>query len=207
MKKSLVAFGLGVSIMFVGCGGQPNVDIVDENQTDQNQSVINPETNTSNVVASDTAIVNTTPVEQNLSTENVNVVAETVVGDTDVVHTDETQNLLSTLSKKIVYFDFDKFDIRDDMINTLSEVANILKDNARNYTIRLEGNCDEWGSDEYNYALGLKRAKAVKSYLISLGVDGNKLTIISYGESNPVCTAHTKECWQKNRRVNFTILP
>ena len=89
----------------------------------------------------------------------------------------------------------------------MENVANLLKDSQGNWTLRIEGNCDEWGSDEYNYALGLKRAKSVKTALIDLGLDSNKLTIISYGETNPVCTSHTKECWAKNRRDNFTLLP
>jgi peptidoglycan-associated lipoprotein len=205
LKKSLLALGLGVSIIFVGCTKQPDIEVVEENETEQNQSVVVQPNNTTS--DNNVTVINTTPQEQNLSNDNVNVVVETVVDDTTIVTTDEVQNLSALLSKKSIYFDFDKFEIRDDMINSLSEVANILKDNSKTFTIRLEGNCDEWGSDEYNYALGLKRAKAVKNYLSNLGVDVNKLTIISYGESNPVCSLHTKECWQQNRRVNFTILP
>jgi peptidoglycan-associated lipoprotein len=106
-----------------------------------------------------------------------------------------------------VHFDFDKYNIRPDQMPIVKEVANILKDIKDNYTVRIEGNCDEWGSDEYNYALGLKRAKTVKNALVDLGVDANKLTIISYGESNPVCTEHNRACWAKNRRDNFTLLP
>ena len=208
MKKSLFALGFGISIILVGCGEQPNIDISDENQTDQNRSVVEVN-NTIEPTNQPVVIVNTRPKEQNLSTTSVSVTNNDLI-DTDVVDTNETnkvQNLSAILSKKAIYFDFDKFEIKDDMINELSQIANIIKDNKKTFTVRIEGNCDEWGTDEYNYALGLKRAKAVKDYLAGLGVDKSKLTIISYGESNPVCTAHTKECWAKNRRVNFTILP
>ena len=117
------------------------------------------------------------------------------------------EQLASSLSKDVVYFNFDKYNIRADQMGVVENVAGLLKDANTNFTVRIEGNCDEWGTDEYNYALGLKRAKSVKTALSDLGVDSNRLTIISYGETNPVCTSHTKSCWAKNRRDNFTLLP
>ena len=73
--------------------------------------------------------------------------------------------------------------------------------------IKLEGNCDEWGSDEYNYALGLKRAKATKDALVADGVDAKKIVMVSFGESNPVCTQRNTACWKMNRRVDYRLLP
>jgi len=109
---------------------------------------------------------------------------------------------------KIIHFDFDKYNIREDQKPLVSEDASLINsDMAKDFSVKLEGNCDEWGSDEYNYALGLKRAKSVKSALEALGVDGNRLMIISYGKTNPVCNEHTKACWAKNRRVEFKFLP
>jgi peptidoglycan-associated lipoprotein len=81
------------------------------------------------------------------------------------------------------------------------------KDGAKSLNVKLEGNCDEWGSDEYNFALGLKRAEAVKKVLVADGIDASRISMVSYGKSNPVCTDHTKACWAKNRRVNFKLLP
>jgi len=104
-----------------------------------------------------------------------------------------------------IFFAFDKFSLSEDMLNQVKE--NKVVFSGIDSKIKLEGNCDEWGTDEYNYALGLKRAKSVKTALSDLGVDSNRLTIISYGETNPVCTSHTKSCWAKNRRDNFTLLP
>ena len=107
-----------------------------------------------------------------------------------------------------IYFDFDKYNIRSDQQENLDVDADLFKsDIAKNLTIKIEGNCDEWGTDEYNYALGLKRAKSVRDALSVKGIDKNRMVMVSYGESNPVCTGHTKECWAKNRRVEFEILP
>lgn len=104
-----------------------------------------------------------------------------------------------------VYFDFDKFNIRNDMVSVVEEVAGKLKAGHANDMIKLEGNCDEWGTDEYNYALGLKRAKSVKDTLVAHGVSESNLKLISYGESNPTCTDKNEACWSKNRRVEFKI--
>lgn len=101
---------------------------------------------------------------------------------------------------KSVYFDFDKFNIRQDQQGVVSQNAGVLNKFG---AIKVEGNCDEFGTDEYNYALGLKRAKAVKDGLIAKGVSSSKISIVSYGESNPVCKESNKSCWNKNRRVDF----
>jgi peptidoglycan-associated lipoprotein len=98
-----------------------------------------------------------------------------------------------------ILFDFDKFDIREDMQEPMAKNALLVKGKA----IKLEGNCDEFGSDEYNYALGLKRANAVKSSLVESGINPDSIAMTSLGESNPVCVEKTQECWAKNRRVDF----
>lgn len=106
-----------------------------------------------------------------------------------------------------VYFNFDQFGIRSDMQSVVSNDANIVNgQEAAQFSIKLEGNCDEWGTDEYNMALGLKRAVSVKNALASQGVDVNRIQTISYGKNNPVCSEKTKSCWAKNRRVDFDLL-
>jgi len=114
----------------------------------------------------------------------------------------EIENELSS-----IYFDFDKFAIRSNMQTTLSKDASVAKNEAKSYSVKLEGNCDEWGSDEYNFALGLKRAQSVKKAMIAEGISSSSITMVSYGESNPVCHDKTKECWSKNRRVDLKLLP
>ncbi len=183
----------------------------EQNQTapaEQNQ-VANVEINGSQQpVESDLTDTTAIKVNQDSSVkaeeENKTKIATTTLSK---MNKEQKEDLASLLAKQVVHFDFDKYNIRPDQMPIVEELANILKEHPGNWTIRIEGNCDEWGTDEYNYALGLKRAKTVKEALVSLGVDANKLTIISYGESNPVCTAHARWCWAKNRRDNFTLLP
>ena len=106
-----------------------------------------------------------------------------------------------------VYFDFDKFSIKPAMQAKIDANSEVIKKVSDTYGVKLEGNCDEWGSDEYNFALGLKRASAVKKALVAEGADASKISMVSYGESNPVCHDKTQECWAKNRRVDFSLLP
>lgn len=103
-----------------------------------------------------------------------------------------------------VYFDFDKYNIRPGD-------GDILKKNyewfsANSSKVRIEGNCDERGTVEYNLVLGQKRADAAKNYLVNLGVDAKRLDTISYGKEKPVDPGHNEEAWAKNRRDHFTAL-
>lgn len=104
-----------------------------------------------------------------------------------------------------VYFDFDKSAIRDDAKSALQSSAKWLSSNPK-AKIKIEGHCDERGTNEYNIALGEKRAAATKKYLISLGVKADRLSTISYGEEKPQCKEQNEDCWQKNRRAHFTIV-
>jgi len=202
MKKTLLAATL--LAFFVGCGQQPELDMdADQNKTEKNvtqpqkQVEVNQTKTETQKPVTETDLTDNTTVEVTQNSDNI-------LNSTNNI---KAQNLAKALSQKVVHFDFDKYNIRPDQLPIVEQVANILKDAKGNFTVRIEGNCDEWGTDEYNYALGLKRAKVMKQALIDLGVNKNKLTIISYGESNPVCTAHTKSCWARNRRDNFTLLP
>jgi len=107
---------------------------------------------------------------------------------------------------KDVFFDFDKYDIRPGDAKTLDANAAWLKTNADNLLL-IEGHCDERGTNEYNLALGERRAKATMNYLVSQGVQANRITIISYGEERPVCTEKNESCWSKNRRGHFLVKP
>jgi peptidoglycan-associated lipoprotein len=106
-----------------------------------------------------------------------------------------------------VYFSFDKFNIREDMNEVVESAFGKIENLEVQQKVKIEGNCDEWGTDEYNYALGLKRAKSVKNHLVKLGVDASRLSLISYGESNPLCNDKSNKCWSDNRRVEFKVLP
>ncbi|MDR1007859.1 MAG: OmpA family protein [Campylobacteraceae bacterium] len=107
-----------------------------------------------------------------------------------------------------IYFNFDQFSVKSSELNAIENNANLFTGaDAAGLNVKVEGNCDEWGTDEYNYALGLKRAKAVKDELVANGVPESRVTIVSYGESNPACTSSSKECWSQNRRVDFKLIP
>lgn len=102
-----------------------------------------------------------------------------------------------------VYFDYDKFNIGDQAAATLRSNAEWMKKNA-DYDIVIEGHCDNRGSDQYNLALGERRAHSVRQYLMQLGIDGNRLSTRSYGESRPaVPNARTESEHSKNRRAEF----
>jgi peptidoglycan-associated lipoprotein len=100
----------------------------------------------------------------------------------------------------IVYFDFDKSNIRDDAAATLQKFAGFAKENGVQ-GVTIEGNCDERGTREYNLALGDRRAVSVKRYLVGLGMDAHQFTTVSYGKERPVCDEHDESCWSKNRRA------
>ena len=102
---------------------------------------------------------------------------------------------------KDIYFDFDKYDIRPGDAKILDGNATWLKGNDQ--LLLIEGHCDERGTNEYNLALGERRAKATMNYLVSQGVQAGRITIISYGEERPLCTEHNDACWAKNRRAHF----
>lgn len=101
-----------------------------------------------------------------------------------------------------IYFDFDSVVLDEEAKADIEDNADVIK--LTQASIRIEGNADSRGSDEYNYALALKRAETVKSRLISNGVT-NSLEVISYGEAKPVCAESTEDCFNKNRRVEFRI--
>jgi peptidoglycan-associated lipoprotein len=104
-----------------------------------------------------------------------------------------------------IYFDFDKSTIRSDAAATLDRKLPWLQANP-GMRIRIEGNADERGSDEYNLALGQRRAASAKRYLVDHGIAADRFDLVSYGEERPVCTEHNEACWQQNRRDDFRIV-
>ncbi len=101
-----------------------------------------------------------------------------------------------------IQFDFDKYNIRTGDADILKKDMDWFKQNPGK-KVRIEGNCDERGTVEYNLVLGQKRADSAKSYLVGLGVDGALLNTVSYGKERPLCKEHNEECWAKNRNAHF----
>jgi len=105
---------------------------------------------------------------------------------------------------KDIHFEFDKYDIRPGDVAILKQNAEILKKYPK-VKIQVEGHCDERGTNEYNLALGERRANSTKNYLISLGVSTERISTISYGEEKPLDPGHGEEAWAKNRRAHTII--
>jgi peptidoglycan-associated lipoprotein len=105
---------------------------------------------------------------------------------------------------KSIYFDFADYSISPNMENNMNH--NIEVANTTSSKIKIEGNCDEFGTDEYNYALGLKRAKAVKDSIAAQGIDTSRMVMVSFGESNAVCTEPSDSCYNRNRRVDIRLM-
>jgi len=104
-----------------------------------------------------------------------------------------------------IYFDFDKYVVREDARRVLDGNAGILKGRPVKKIV-IEGHCDERGTTDYNIALGERRAEVAKRYLTALGVDASKISIISFGKEKPFCKEHNETCWQSNRRGHFIVM-
>jgi peptidoglycan-associated lipoprotein len=103
-----------------------------------------------------------------------------------------------------IYFDYDRSDITDDSRAKLDAKVPVLTQNTA-VRIRIAGHTDSRGSDEYNLALGQRRAAAAKRYLTDRGIDGSRIEIVSFGEERPTCTDESEGCWSRNRRDEFEI--
>ena len=113
---------------------------------------------------------------------------------------------VATRELKDIHFDFDKYDIRPGEAKLLDENARWMKASP-NMLVLIEGHADERGTNEYNLALGERRAKATMTYLVAHGVAASRLTLISYGEERPLCTEKHEGCWTQNLRGHFLVKP
>ncbi len=189
MNKVILSSVVTALLIFSGCADKDPVVDADSQSSSRNVS--------SSQSSDEVVGVNSETISSN----------ETSVLDESV--SDSNEMGMANLEKQMesIYFNFDNYDVRSDMQANVSTNANIANTKANKYLIKLEGNCDEWGSDEYNFALGLKRANAVKKSLVAEGVSTSRITMVSYGESNPACVAKTQACWAENRRVDLKLLP
>ena len=105
---------------------------------------------------------------------------------------------------KDIHFKFDSYDLEEESRSTLRKNASYLKSNS-SAVIEIQGHCDERGTNNYNIALGERRAQSTKMYLVSQGVGARQIHTISYGEEKPFCFDSKEECWFKNRRVHFRV--
>ena len=108
----------------------------------------------------------------------------------------------ATADLKTIHFDFDKSDIRPGDAAILDANARWLGANPKRLVL-IEGHCDERGTNEYNTALGERRARATTEYLVKRGIQQGRISTVSYGEERPLCTKHEESCWSQNRRAQF----
>jgi peptidoglycan-associated lipoprotein len=180
LNKYIFGSAIAAAIIFTGCSSKsPTVD------TSAKKTEAPATTSDSSTATTTTATTTTTTTATTAAAPTVDAISE-------------AQSKIQT-----VLFDLDKFNIRADM-------QAIVDDNAKvaggvDAKIKLEGNADERGSDEYNYALGLKRANSVKAAYAAKGVAEARMSTVSFGEGNPVCKESNEECWAKNRRVDTKL--
>src|SRR6059058_4581613 len=117
----------------------------------------------------------------------------------------QTTNAVRALLGTMIHFDYDKAIIRGGDASVLDQKVAILQANPA-LRIRISGHCDERGSDEYNLALGNRRATAAKQYVVSHGIDGSRIETVSYGEERPLAQGHDESAWAQNRRDEFEII-
>ena len=142
----------------------------------------------------------TTDVTPRTQGEAVDRTPDPLAGDIVAVNEYVTRNgLLGD-----VFFAFDKADLSEESRSRLSRNADWLRAHPE-FQVRIEGHCDERGTNEYNLALGERRAAAARDYLASLGVGAGSLTTLSYGEERPQCSETSEGCWARNRRAHFLI--
>ncbi len=150
-----------------------------------------------------TGCQSTTPAQPGTGEESSRV-SEFEQGETGRVMEEEVR--VSKVKLDSIYFDFDRWDIRSDAKPILQKNARAIRSNELELVV-IEGNSDERGSEEYNLALGERRASAARDYLADLGVSRSRLRIVSFGESNPAVLGHDESAWRWNRRNDFVVSP
>ncbi|SFV56845.1 Outer membrane lipoprotein omp16 precursor [hydrothermal vent metagenome] len=197
-KKAILLSSLFLLLILSGCAKKtpnPNLDpnlnhefdgkSSSDNNSNINDGVVNP-----NDVASDTVTIDENKYDSSSQALNAS---------TDAFNS-------SSDGLKSIYFEFGGYVITSKMQNTIGYNKNVLNGTLGDRKVKLEGNCDEFGTDEYNYALGLKRTKVVKDSLIAQGISADKIIVVSYGESNPQCHEASDSCYARNRRVDLHLI-
>jgi peptidoglycan-associated lipoprotein len=193
MKRlpSLILMGLGVTLL--ACGKSP------ESQTPA------PQANADSIAAAERARVDSAAADAaRREQEEAERIARQRAADSSAAVAAAAAEVRSML-EAMVHFDFDKANIRGDDAATLDQKVAILNANPE-LRIRINGHCDERGSDEYNLALGSRRASASKQYLVSHGVDASRIETASFGEERPMAMGQDEDSWAQNRRAEFEIL-
>ncbi len=145
-----------------------------------------------------------TELPDDLNTEDVAVPEQPDFGDIDdgTANNDDVGETVPLLVFQDVFYDFDQFTLSGAAMDALANNGRILRENPRS-TVLIEGHCDERGTIQYNLALGEKRAKEARTYLINLGISPSRIQTVSYGKEKPFVSGHSEAAWSQNRRAHF----
>lgn len=189
----LLVLGLSVAAVATSCGGNPAPE--------------NPTPNADSAAAAERARQDSIAAAQaeadRLAREEADRIARQREADSLAAlsrSAEEVRNMLATM----IHFDLDRSNIRPDDMSALDQKVAILQANP-DLRIRVGGHCDERGSDEYNLALGNRRAQAAKQYLVSHGIDASRIETQSWGEERPLVDGHDEGAWSQNRRAEFEV--
>ncbi len=133
------------------------------------------------------------------------VVQEPVLSEEEIFMSKSLEQINKEQPLAMIHFDYDKYFVREDAKPVLEKNASWLN-KFRTVKLLVEGHSDERGTEDYNLALGEKRAKSAFDYLVSLGISADRMRIISYGKSQPLASGHDEASWQMNRRAQFIII-
>jgi len=190
MKKKLSIIAISFAILVSGCAQKKVSELGIDDKA----------------VSQQTPITSTPDSSTNIDNgyENVDLYGKNNSG----TYTDDNSYGDTSGGIKNIYFDVDQYIITADKLPTIIYDARILSGAVKNGSrVKIEGHCDATGTDEYNYALGLRRANASKEAIVSQGINPSSITIVSMGESSPACTTdYSEACFAKNRRVEFKVI-
>jgi peptidoglycan-associated lipoprotein len=188
----LFVIGLGAAVVAAGCSKKP-------------PETIAPVANADSAAAAQAEAERLAQQERDrLARDEQERVARQRAADSLAAIARTTEEVRSALAA-MIHFDYDKSSVRPDDAGTLDQKVAILQANP-DLRIRVHGHCDERGSDEYNLALGNRRAQAAKQYLVSHGIDASRIETQSWGEERPLVDGHDEGAWSQNRRDEFEII-
>lgn len=194
MRHILVALAIAFLLMFTACGGKKPADLPKvEEETISDSSVTGGE-RPATEITEEQDITGDTGVKLDES----QTVGERPLSDMTLDEINAAEFL------KNVFYDFDKYDLTQDAIGQLEQNGRWLMANP-SVKVIIEGHCDERGTDEYNLALGEKRANAARDFLVRFGIESERLMTASYGESRPFDPGHDEAAWAQNRRAHFRV--
>jgi len=188
----LLALGLGVAVFTASsCGGNPPPQTA-------------PQPNADSAAAADRARQDSIDAANRAAQDEAERLRRQRESDSLAALSRSSEEVRNTLAA-MIHFDLDKSNIRSDDMGLLDQKVAILQANA-DLRIRVGGHCDERGSDEYNLALGNRRAQSAKQYLVSHGIDASRIETQSWGEERPAVDGHDEGAWSQNRRDEFEVI-